>query len=615
MTEVELPDGSIAEFPDEMTPEQIQAVLQKQFAPPAPPAGGVARPAAVFSQAALEGAASVVDSILNTPNQIANLLKAAAGAPLVEYGTPGMREFALDNLGVSENYPFARKALEAVGGSQQEFRPQGLTEQRIATAGEFLGGAAASGGISPKTPALGIASALGAGAGAQTAREVAPGQPLVEAGLATIGGAAPYMVPRVQPGQMPSPTAVAGSLPEQIQPKDLPEAVSDIFTKQSPTKQKIAEQLKAGATDSNLAKYVLKGGKVATDKTATEAIRQGFDEGVISAVKGATPADRNSMLRMVETLKKGKQNALYAMSNRPGDIAGESLLKRVNYVKQANREAGAQLDGVAKSLKGKTADFQPAIDNFVDSLDAMGVRFTKNNQPIFKGSDIEGVQGAERIITQLVNRMKSGKTPDAYDMHRLKRYIDEQVTYGKSAEGLGGQAERVVKKLRADMDAQLDAAFPEYNKVNTQYADTISAIDDLQSVSGKKLDLFGPNADKSTGVLLRRLMSNAQSRVNLIDAIKSVEGTAKKYGAKFDDDVMAQVLFADELDTVFGPVARTSLRGETAKSAREAAEVATGGRGVTRAVIEKGAEKLEKARGISQEKAFEAIERLLRRNP
>ena len=36
-TQVQLPDGSIGEFPDGMSQDQISAVLQKQFPPPAPP--------------------------------------------------------------------------------------------------------------------------------------------------------------------------------------------------------------------------------------------------------------------------------------------------------------------------------------------------------------------------------------------------------------------------------------------------------------------------------------------------------------------------------------------------------------------------------------------------
>ena len=196
----------------------------------------------------------------------------------------------------------------------------------------------------------------------------------------------------------------------------------------------------------------------------------------------------------------------------------------------------------------------------------------------------------------------------------MKRFIDEVVTYGKQGEGLSGKTERILKQLRRDLDSTLDDAFPEYNRVNTTYADTVGSLDALQDVAGKKMDLFGKNADKATGTLLRRLMSNAQSRVNLVDAVDSLESIAKKYGGEFTDDISTQMLFADELDNVFGSVARTSFAGETAKGIRKGAEVVTGQRTVVGAALEAGAAGVEKLRGINEKNAFKSITELLKRD-
>jgi hypothetical protein len=311
--------------------------------------------------------------------------------------------------------------------------------------------------------------------------------------------------------------AKTGALP----PKQLPmviKGLEDEIVKKSgknvfDTLSKLADDAKAGdvdairkltqqadeiaqvSADSTLAKYISSGAnKVKTDPFAKEAIKQGFDPGVITAAKGATQADRVKMLKMVETMEKGKKNALFSMKNRPSDIAGDSLLERVNHVKKVNKNAGAQLDTVAKSLKGKSIDFQEPIGNFIDNLDEMGIRIDKNLQPIFKGSDIEGLAGPQAAIRNIIKRLKSGvrgKTPDAYELHRMKKYIDENVTYGKGGEGLKGKTEATLKKLRRDLDSALDNQYPEYDRVNTEYADTIRALDALQDVAGKKVDLFG----------------------------------------------------------------------------------------------------------------------------
>ncbi len=419
------------------------------------------------------------------------------------------------------------------------------------------------------------------------------------------------------------------------------EAAKGVFQFQTPTKQRIAKLIGEGSTDVETAKFEIKpgtaapktertglqklldigGAKVQADVEATGAIKQGFDEGVIAAVKGASQTDKTKMAKMVDIMERGKKNARFAALNRPSDVAGDSLMQRFRAVRTANRTAGSQLDGVAKSLKGQNVDSSPAVNTFIANLDEIGVRLGPDNKPLFDGSDIEGVAGAERVINQIVKRMRDTKTPDGHDVHRLKRFIDEQVTFGKTVEGLSGRTESILKSLRRDLDGILDKQFPEYDKVNTVYSETIGAIDALQDVAGKKLDLTAPNADKATGTLLRRLMSNAQSRVRLLDSIDEIEGVARKHGGfgkeliegptSGKDDLLTQILFVDELDSVFGPAARTSLAGELGKEIKRGAGVARGG--LFEAGVEVAGKVAEKARGINEQAAFKSIKELLKK--
>lgn len=381
----------------------------------------------------------------------------------------------------------------------------------------------------------------------------------------------------------------------------------------TPVKSKLLSKIETNPNDPKFSKYMVKADTVAKDKAAIQATKQGFDEGVIQVVKNASPKDRQNMLAMIGKLKKSKIDALYAAKNRPADVAGNALLERVNFVKKLNSKSGSELEAVAKNLKGKNVDFTSAVDTFKAGLDGMGVTLGKNLKPNFKGSDIEGVKGAENAINKIVLRMKNQQDIDAYGVHRMKKFIDEQVTYGKSTKGLAGKSERLLKDLRRNLDSSLDEAFPEYNRVNTTYADTITAIDELKASAGKKLDLFGDNADKSTGTLLRRLMSNTQGRVTLMDAIDSVEGVAKKYGARIDDDITTQVLFADELDRMFGAPAKTSFQGEISKATSKISNAARSQEGLYSAVTDKVGDVLEYARGINEEAAIKSMEELLKK--
>ena len=181
------------------------------------------------------------------------------------------------------------------------------------------------------------------------------------------------------------------------------------------------------------------------------------------------------------------------------------------------------------------------------------------------------------------------------------------MTFGRSKEGLSGKAERVLKGLRKDLDSVLDNTFPEYKAANDQFAQTKGALDAFQDSAGRKVNL---DSDKAIGTALRRLLSNTQSRASMMDAVDEIDKVAKATGAKFTDDITTQMLFADELDSVFGPTARTSLAGESKK----AFEAATRGRGglVERAVDIAG-ERIEKMRGINPENAIKQMEALLMR--
>lgn len=414
-------------------------------------------------------------------------------------------------------------------------------------------------------------------------------------------------------------------------------AVDEIFQVQSPVKQKLAERIASGTTDADTALFKLKNAledgtpRVERDTVAREAVNQGYDQGTIAAIKGASPTDKKAMLEMLDIKERGINNRLFEAKNRPGDIAGSTMLDRYRIVFDANRKAGKELDGVAKSLKGQELDASGPVEKFLRDMDDMDIAFDpKTLEPIYTDSIIEGLPGPQRIFNGIIRRMKNTRVPDAFDVHRLKRFIDQQVSFGKSAEGLTGKADNVLKDLRRNLDQTLDGKFPEYDRVNTVYSETIGGINALQDVAGKKLNLTGRNADKAVGVLLRRLMSNAQSRERLLTAAEDLEILAKRHRGtgkeiirfgdkgkmiKLDDDVFVQTLFADELDAVFGPSGRTSFQGQIEQvAARPGAAVPTTKEGLLRSGLASIGRFRQGLKGVNQKNAFDIMRRLLKEN-
>jgi len=374
------------------------------------------------------------------------------------------------------------------------------------------------------------------------------------------------------------------------------------------------EQLIANNPDSKVAKYTLDGkGRLTNDKVAQEVIKQGVDEGTVATIKGSSVADKKAANKMLDILEKRQTDKKFAALNRSSDVVGENTVKRFNAVNKINKQAGSQLDEVAKGLKGQTVSPEPAIRAFIDDLSGIGVRF-KNGQPVFTGSQIEDIVPAENLIKKVVKRMR-GVSDDAFELHNLKKFIDEQVSWGKTGEGLSGKTESVLKGLRANVDSLLDNNFPAYNDVNTRYSVTRGALDDFLSSAGSKFDVNKPGAEKQVGTLLRRILSNAQSRVQVTNSVQQLQDVAESFGQNFDDDIITQLVFVDEIERLFGTQAPTSLQGGIQKGVQQA-------KGVTRAMrsaegffdlaLKAGASGIDKARGINQEGLIKSLREILR---
>ena len=367
------------------------------------------------------------------------------------------------------------------------------------------------------------------------------------------------------------------------------------------------------ADDARAAKYQrADDGTVVPNQPAREALSQGLEDRTVQMVNSASATDKKKMLQMVDTLDKARHNRRYSVLNRPSDVIGDTVMERFEVVRAANRKAGQAIDKVSDGLRGQAVDHAPVVDEFLNQLDAAGVQVVRGAdgqiKPNFAGSDFEGLPGAENIIKRMIHRMSNTKPPDAYDIHRLKRYIDNNVSFGKVKDGLTGDAERLVKGLRHDLDELLDGAFPAYNEANKAYSETVRVIKDLESAVGTRIDLSSANANKALGTLARRLMSNAQSRVSVLDTFDDLQTVAANQGGKFDDDLISQVAFVDDLEKLFGASATTSLRGEVGKAAVDAT---LGQRTLTGTALELGKAGVDRVRGITPDSQMDAIRLLL----
>lgn len=449
-----------------------------------------------------------------------------------------------------------------------------------------------------------------AGAGQQVAETGELGAGTLKAGLtgAAVGGAIGGAVP----------LAVKGA-------KKVVQKGQGIMAEKTAQKAQEAALLRSKTPDASIATKTLQKGKVITDKTAKEVVRQGVPEADVALIKTSSSTDKSKMLKALDIREKQLTNR--RVTERASDVVGDSVLSQAKYIEKTNRQAAKNLNTVAQRLSGKRVNAETAITQFSDDLERSGVGVRANGTLNFKNSDFEGIKSAQTAINNVWNRaVRVARKGDALELHRTKTYIDEIVSYGKQAEGLSGKAENILKSFRRNADGILDTRFPTYNNANTIYSETIQELNKLGEVMGRKFRLSDQFADTRTGVAMRRLFSNTQSRSTLLQLVESMQNVAKKYGMKIDEDVINQAAFVDMLEKSLGPEASTGLAGEVVKGLESfgssggfggaqqlgsAASEAMRGN-IVRGTIKAGGVLIDKLRGINQENRIKAIRALLK---
>lgn len=411
--------------------------------------------------------------------------------------------------------------------------------------------------------------------------------------------------------------------------------------KQSTSQEVLAGELGAKGRQRGLAPYQLSNGKVTQDTLANEAIRQGFDEGIVQMIKTTTPDTRKNMATMLNYMEKAVGDR--SLNIRPTDVVGTSVAKRLEFIADKATQARNELNVIAKNnLAGKQIDVQPIVDKYYSSLDDLGVTTVVKEGQIkptldFNGSIIQADPTSQRMLRQLTELMASGK-PDALRFHNLKRQLDALIDYQKSSKsGIPEAGRRVLKGIRATLNDGLRKLDPDYARVNDTMSRALGLFDQVDSATASKINVADTLSDpRAMGQELRKLFSNYQSRVSLDNALREIdfvvdefskpttkdivpyspEAAAGRTVPKFTDTVYDMAQFANELDRQFGAVARTSLQGTMESAVGKAVGgAATQGASATMAQMAADAakRKINDLRNINPYEGYRSMEDLLRR--
>lgn len=393
-----------------------------------------------------------------------------------------------------------------------------------------------------------------------------------------------------------------------------------------PKADNVTDTVTTQATPSRTtAGFKLENKKVVPDKPAQKLLRQGVDETDVAIMQSMSPADREAAKKMVQIAKEVSDTGL--PTKRQQEVVGQAFMRRAKDVETLNRTAGGQIDDIARTqLSGKQVNAGKATDQFFNQLERDGVdidalRLANTKEEIaqaFEGSSYEGLETVQRTLKTVLKRVDpglQGADMDGLALHRAKRFIDNQVTYGKNAEGLVGDAERLLKGLRSSIDDVLDTTFPDYNVANTQYRETIDALDEMRRLIGRDFIGSGDIANLRAGEVMNRLLGQASARP--LSAIQNLENTALKYGIKYDDSILKQVRFADLLDDIYETVPKGSLQGRVAGGVAQGVDQGVGFMnrmrqgGLISATIDTAGDLAKSAAGVTPEARQKAVEEFL----
>jgi len=135
---------------------------------------------------------------------------------------------------------------------------------------------------------------------------------------------------------------------------------------------------------------------------------------------------------MVELAKKASTDK--RILERPIDIVGDSMVKRIKFIESQNSTAGKKVNEVAKLLRGQAVDANAIAQRADDLIDDLGIIKTTEGKFDFSNSVFKNTPEIQKKLTKFLAEVPTGQA-DAYDVHIFKKSIDELVDYGTKGEG------------------------------------------------------------------------------------------------------------------------------------------------------------------------------------
>ena len=354
----------------------------------------------------------------------------------------------------------------------------------------------------------------------------------------------------------------------------------------------LSDKIKAGNIDAGtIAKKLNANGDLITNPNVKKAIAlMGDDDAAYSTainfekMNNATRQQVNKMLDVIEQNKlSGDPKEI--MKNRPANVIGQSMAKRVDTLDSLKKEASKTIGDIVNGDVGlKKVDVSKPLDDFIKALEDadIEVKWDIESESLVAGLD-KTLTNIEEVIkpnklNNILNLLENGGIT-AKQAHKLKRNLREMVSYDPSKPGgvkVSREIEDAVKKLSSDMGDSVSKISPDYARANKVMSESIEALQKADKILGNKLMIGDELAESKFGALSKRIGTNLASKEDVFDLLESLDSSLKKRGITPLDDVERQVAALADLEKIFRVESAQAPFGFQSRIAQGAAESLTG---------------------------------------
>jgi hypothetical protein len=293
-------------------------------------------------------------------------------------------------------------------------------------------------------------------------------------------------------------------------------------------------------------------GRVVADVTGAKLVSLDVPRPLVSVVTNANPATKRAMGEMLDIIETGSKNQIATMADRATDVVGESLAKRLSFLRGKRKALGEQLDDVVKNeLSNIQVDMSSVRSTLTKEIaNKFDLDVVLNRKG---GLDLDGLEklpvktrNQVRQINDILTAQTDNATITGRQAHSLKKILDDFIDEGVSGADMSSKVKQSVSETRKFINSQLQTASQRYGDINANLAKIINAEEPFKKFSKyRKWD--ADNLKSVMGATVRNLSNDAPSNASLAQSIDMLDDVVKSFGLRLKDEPKAMILFNKDM--------------------------------------------------------------------